>query len=342
MRFLVLGGTLFAGRAIVDAALADGHEVTLFNRGKTNPGLFTDVERIVGDRDGDLAALSGREFDAVVDTSAYFPRQIDAVIEALGDVGRYVFFSSASVYADQSIPGMDEDAAVETLEDASVEELGEKYGAFKALCENALRRAVGERALIVRAGLIVGPHDNTGRFTYWVHRMAEGGQVLAPMPKNQPVQFIDVRDLGEWVVRAATQRIGGTFNVASPNGGMDMQGMLDGINRAIGGEAELVWVAEEFLTERDVEPWSGLPLWLAPRSLSTHRGFMSRDTGRSEAAGLTIRPLSDTVSATLRWAQGEELPVGAKDFGNPSGDAGLSRQRERELLDEWDSVGTSA
>ncbi|MGI9584296.1 MAG: NAD-dependent epimerase/dehydratase family protein [Acidimicrobiia bacterium] len=338
MKFLILGGTLFAGRAIVEAALADGHQVTLFNRGKTNPGLFPDVNQISGDRDGDVGALSGMKFDVVVDTSAYFPRQVDGVTETLGNIGVYVFVSSASVYADQSVPGMAEEAEVETLEDDSVEELGEKYGAFKALCEEAVSRAVGDRALIVRSGLIVGPHDNSGRFTYWVERIAEGGQVLAPMPKDHPIQFVDVRDLADWIVGAASRGVGGTFNVASPNGAMDMQTMLEGIVAATNSDAELVWVDEEFLTDRDVEPWSDLPLWLAPQSLPTHRGFMSRDTGRAMAVGLTTRPLSDTVSATLQWLEGEASSGAAKDFGNPSGDAGLSRDRERALLEEWSTA----
>lgn len=336
MRFLVVGGTLFLGRAIVERAIEQGHEVTLFNRGKTNPGLFPDVEHIAGDRDGDLSALADLHSDVVVDTSAYFPRQIRAMTATLGDrFDRYVLVSSASVYADQSVPGADEGGAVEVIDDPNTEELGANYGPLKALCEDALVAAVGSKALIVRAGLIVGEYDNTGRFAYWVRRIADGGEVLAPGPRDQPVQFIDVRDLAAWIVDASVRRVTGTFNAAAPRGVLDMEGLLSGIKAAIGGDATLTWVDEIFLVEREVEVWSDMPLWLSPDALPSHAGFMSRDTSRAAAAGLTVRPLADTVRATLAWEVGSDSTSGVKDFGNPSGSAGISRERERRLLDEW-------
>jgi 2'-hydroxyisoflavone reductase len=336
MRILVVGGTLFVGRAVVDRALEQGHEVILFNRGKTNPWLFPDVEHIVGDRDGDLMALGDLRFDVVVDTSAYFPRQIRAMTTALADrFDTYVLVSSASVYADQSLPGADEGGAVDVIDDPDTEELGANYGPLKALCEEALTAAVGSKAFIVRAGLIVGEYDDTGRFSYWVRRMAEGGEVLAPRPKNQPVQFIDVRDLASWIIDASVRGVSGTFNAAGPHGALNMEGLLKGIEDTVGGDVDLTWVDERFLVERDVEVWSGLPLWLSPDALPSHAGFMSRDTSRAAAAGLTVRPLEDTVRATLAWEVGSESTSGAKDFGNPSGSAGISRERERALLDEW-------
>lgn len=225
MKILVLGGTLFLGRAIVDRALADGHEVTLFNRCRTNPGLFDGVENLIGDRDSDLTRLQGRSFDVVIDTSDYFPRQVEAVLDALGaDIGHYTFVSTADVYADQSVPGSDETAGLAAVADLDNEESGDNYGGFKALCEGALDATLPGRAHHVRAGLIVGPHDNSGRFTYWVERIAAGGSVLAPEPREQPVQFIDVRDLARWILLAATNDVTGAMNATNSPGSRTMEG----------------------------------------------------------------------------------------------------------------------
>ena len=200
MRLLVLGGTKFLGRAAVEAALERGHEVTLFNRGETNPDLFPKAEKLRGDRDGDLSALEGREWDAVIDPSGFVPRVVRASAELLRASGHYLFVSSGSVYAEPYTPGYDESAPTVQLEDPDSEEVLEDYGALKAACEDVVREAFPEAHTNVRAGLIVGPHDGSGRFTYWPLRIAAGGEALAPAPPERLVQFIDVRDLGAWLV----------------------------------------------------------------------------------------------------------------------------------------------
>ena len=211
MRLLVLGGTRFLGRALVESALARGHELTLFNRGQTNADLFPEAEKIRGDRTVDLSPLDGREWDAVLDVATFLPRVVRRSVEALeGRVDRYVYVSSISAYADQSTPPV-EGAPVAELDDRDAEDV-EHYGALKAACEQIVVDAFGERALVVRPGLIVGPHDPTDRFTYWPRRVAEGGRVLAPAPPDQPVQFIDVRDLADWIVSATEAQLDGVYN----------------------------------------------------------------------------------------------------------------------------------
>jgi 2'-hydroxyisoflavone reductase len=200
-RILVLGGTRFLGRAVVEAALARDHTVTLFNRGQTNPDLFPTAEKLRGDRSADMSALDGRSWDVVVDVAAYFPRTVELAVQQLADVGRYIFVSSVSVYADQSVPQF-EDSAVEQLVDPD-DASDDSYGARKAVCETIVQEAFAERATIVRPGLIVGPHDPTDRFSYWPKRIAAGGRALAPGNPDDAVQFIDVRDLGEFIVGLA-------------------------------------------------------------------------------------------------------------------------------------------
>jgi 2'-hydroxyisoflavone reductase len=325
VRLLVLGGTLFVGRHLVEAALDRGDEVTLFNRGRTNPDLYPEVEHLRGDRDGDLSALSSREWDAVVDTSARIPRWVKSAADVLTDsVGHYTFISSGSVYADTSRPGTHESAPVHTLEDETTEDYGspEAYGALKALCERAAEERFSGRALSVRAGLIVGPYDPTGRFTYWPHRIARGGAVLAPEPRDQPVQIVHARDLADWILAMAERRSTGVFNAVGPEQPLTLAGVLEECRRATDSDAELVWVGERFLVDQGVEAWSDLPLWLAPNENHDYAGFLSVDVSRAVAAGLRFRPLAATVRETLAQAE-------------PTDDAGLSPQRESELLDLW-------
>jgi 2'-hydroxyisoflavone reductase len=324
VRLLVLGGTLFLGRHLVAAAVARGHEVTLFNRGRTNPELFTEVERLQGDRDGDLGALAGRSWDAVVDTSARLPRWVRTAARQLADSAEhYTFVSSISVYAEPMVVGTDETARVVELDDHSVEEITEEtYGGLKVLSERAAAEAFPRRCLVVRPGLIVGPDDPTGRFTYWVHRIARGGDVLVPEPRDQPVQFADVRDLASWMLDMAEARRTGTFNATGPADPLTMDGLLDEIAATTGSSARLVWVPEDFLVERKVEMWSELPVWIAPSSHPELDGFLAVDVSRALAAGLRFRPLAHTVRDTLAHAE-------------TTSDAGLSPARERELLDEW-------
>jgi len=261
LRILVLGGTKFLGRAVVEAALARGHELTLFNRGQTNADLFPDVERLQGDRTGDLAALSGGEWDAVVDTSGYVPRTVRASAEALrASAGHYTFVSSVSVYASFT-QAVTEDSPVAQLDGASADELApdfSNYGALKALCEDEVEQAFAGRALNVRAGLIVGPHDPTGRFTYWPHRIARGGEVLAPGAPERPVQLIDVRDLGAWIVHAEETGVTGRFNAVSP--AMPQSAVLEAVTRGTGGTTTFTYVDEDWLVARDVGQWMELQL----------------------------------------------------------------------------------
>lgn len=334
MKILILGGTLFLGRHLVDAALERGHEVTLFNRGITNPELFPHVEKLRGNRDGDLEPLRGRHWDAAVDTSGYIPRIVRASVNLLVDaVDRYVFVSTCSVYTDMSTAGLDELAPVIALADENDEDVQGNYGALKARCEEVVQGTFRDRSVVVRAGLIVGPHDPTNRFTYWVTRLGRGGQVLAPEPQTQPVQLIDVRDLSGWMVRMVESSAPGVYNATGPESPLLMRETLEQINEAVGGAAELVWVDERFLLDQGVTPWSELPLWLAPEANPENRGFLALDVCRALGAGLTFRPLAVTARDTLEWANS-----GSSDHQTASGvaPAGLDAERELKLLDAWE------
>jgi 2'-hydroxyisoflavone reductase len=319
MRILVLGGTKFLGRHVVDAALARGHELTLFNRGQTRPDLFPDVEKLHGDRDGDLTALQGRDFDAVVDTSGYVPRIVRETIDALGDVGHYTFVSSISVYADLSTPPAESSPLAELKE--PTEEWQEAYGELKVLCENVVRERFPD-AFIPRPGLIVGPWDPTGCFTYWPLRLAEGGRVLAPLPPAADTQVIDARDLAEWIVRAAEEGLAGTYNAVGPV--TTREHLIETCRAVAGTGSELVWVDPDFLHEHGVEEWMELPLWLYD---AQHRGMLSVDPAPALAVGLAPRPLEQTTRDTLAWAQSADAPT---EFP-----AGLDREKEQAVLDEW-------
>lgn len=334
MKILILGGTLFLGRALTAAALERGHQVTLFNRGRTPGDPLPGVELLNGDRDGQLDALRGRSWDAAVDTSGYVPRLVRASAELLsGSVERYVFISSVSVYADFSRP-VDESAPLATIPDEWVEEVtGSSYGPLKALSERALEEALPGRALIVRAGLIVGPCDPTVRFSYWTARVARGGEVLAPGDPGTPVQLIDVRDLAEWTVRMIEAGGSGVFN-ASGRSGLRMGAMLETCRSASGSDAHFTWVDEDFLKERGVLPWTHLPLWM-PTSIRTHTYFHRIDSDRALAAGLAFRPLTETVRDTLAWQRSTDGQPPPEKPGVPVPDLTLGAARERELLDEW-------
>jgi nucleoside-diphosphate-sugar epimerase len=321
VRILVIGGTKFLGRHFVEAALAGGHELTLFTRGETNPELFPETERLRGNRDGDLEALRGREWDAVVDTCGYVPRVVRQSAELLGDaVEQYTFVSSISAYASFE-RGPREDDARAGLDDPDTEDIFPNYGGLKAACERVVEELYGERALIVRPGLIVGPHDPTGRFTYWPHRIARGGDVLAPEPRDKTVQFIDVRDLGEWMVRLVEQRAAGRINAVGPLPPPTMEELLDACRAALDADARLVWVEPQFLAEHEVGEWMDLPLWIGPLS-PEFAGMLDVDVSKAVEHGLAFRPLEDTIRATLAEAELTEA-------------AGLKPERERELLAAW-------
>ncbi len=322
MRILVLGGTKFLGRHVVDAALARGHDVTLFNRGQTRPELYPEVEKLRGDRDGDLTALAGRAFDAVVDTSGYVPRIVERTLDALGDVGHYTFVSSISAYGDLSKPPHEGDP-VATLEEPTENAQSEAYGALKALCEQSvLVRFPG--AFVPRPGLIVGPWDPTGRFTFWPARLDRGGRVLVAGPPERHVQVIHARDLGDWIVHAAETGLAGIYNAVGPAATMDE--VFEACRLAAGSDAEPVWVDAGFLAEQEVEEWMELPLWIADPD---YAGMLDAPSDRAVAAGLRNRPLAETVADTLAWVRSGDAPADAP--------AGLDPAKEQRVLAAWDA-----
>ena len=321
MDILLLGGPRFLGYALIEAALTGGHRITMFNRGRTNPQLFAEVERIQGDRDGGLDALAGRCWDVVIDTCGYTPRVVRRSAELLApNVDRYIFISSISVYREPVSPQAAENAPLAALADESVEQVtGETYGALKALCERAVQDVFGERSLIIRPGLIVGPHDPTNRFTYWVTRIADGGDVLAPDDRSAPVQVIDVRDLAEWTLRMAEARTGGVFNATGPVQPLTLEETLLACKAAAGSDATLVWADPQLVLAAGVQPWTELPLW-APGEEALNQVSIAA----ALAAGLTFRPLHRTIADTLAWARTQEPPA--------AGSAGLAREKEAEVL----------
>ncbi len=328
MRLLVLGGSRFLGRHVVDAALGRGQTVTVFNRGNHNAGLPDGVETLVGDRDGGLDVLRGREWDAVVDTSGYVPRVVRASAELLaGAAEHYVFVSSLSVYSGYGKDGLDESTPVGTLEDTTVEKVtGETYGPLKAMCEREVETAFAGRAAAVRAGLIVGPRDDVRRFTYWVERVARGGAVLAPGEPDRHIQLVDVRDLAEWLVRLAEDRRAGVFNATGPERPLTMGGFLDEARRVSGSDARFVWASDEFLAEHGVAPWTDMPLYLPKTDEYLH--FFDVSVERAVEAGLAFRPIAETIADTLAWTE-PPIPK-VSDLVPP--DPGIPAAREAELL----------
>jgi len=315
MRLLVLGGTEFVGRHIVEAAVASGHGVTVFHRGRTEPGDLPPVEHVHGDRDGGLGALAGRTFDAVVDVCGYQPRVVRLSVGALADaVERYCFISSESVYAEPLPPVVTEEAPLATL--GAAEGPWGWYGPLKVLCERVVTARFGERALLVRPGYVVGPHDPTDRFTSWVRRVARGGAILAPGDGSDHVQFVDGRDLGAFVVRLLEQGASGPFNVDGPP--MTMAELLAAIARACGTAPRVVWLPPELVRERHLE--EAFPMWEGPAL-----GASVIDTSRARAAGLVTRPVEETVADTLAWDRARGLPPLR---------AGLDPEREARLLAE--------
>ena len=328
-RILILGGTGFLGPATVEAVRARGHQLTLFNRGKTRPGLFPDIEKLQGDRDPDkgegLNALRGRQWDAVIDNSGYFPRQVGASARLLAsNVKHYIFISSIAVYADNGIENQDETAKVATISDPAVETITEQtFGALKALCEKAVKDALPARATVVRPGYIVGPDDPSGRFAYWPVRIDRGGEVLAPGAPGDPVQFIDVRDLGAWLVTLVENRVLDVFNATGPASRLAWGDLLEACRKASSNKSALTWVPGEWVAKQGEEVF---PIW-APYRGET-RGFHTWKNARAVKAGLRFRPYQETVRDTLAWykTQGE---------GGRTKLAGPAPRKEAELLAAW-------
>jgi 2'-hydroxyisoflavone reductase len=333
MKLLILGGTQFVGRHMTQSAIARGHEVTLFNRGNKN--IFPNLETIIGDRDpqiGDgLRALeravnAGQTWDAVIDVNGYVPRIVRASGELLKSAAkRYVFISSVSVYSDLSKPGADENASLIELEDVTTEELeGLNYGGLKVLCERVVQELFSSQALIVRPGLVVGPHDPTDRFTYWPDRVAKGGEIIAPDVPEAPMQFIDARDLADFTLHATESNTGGTFHATSPV--ISMGTILETCKTVTGEDTNLHYLEGQFLLEQNVNPWMGpnsLPLWLG--NDPAEAGFSQINVQKALEAGLKIRPLEQTVRDTLKWANTRGLDHEWK--------SGLTMKRETQLLE---------
>lgn len=333
MRILILGGSQFLGRHLVDAALRGGHEVTLFNRGQTNPNLYPEVEELRGNRDGQLDALYGRSWDAVLDTSGYVPRVVRQSLDLLKDaVAHYVFISSISVYATFSQIGMDEEASLQVWNHEDNERVSVHYGALKAGCEQEVISVFGDRALVIRPGLIVGPHDPTERFTYWVRRFAQGGEVLVPGRGDFFLQFIDARDLAQWIVRMVEHQMGGLFNAAGPEYPLTMAQFIETLGHTISKARTVTWVSEAFLLANGVREFEELPLWISDKT--NWPGFLTCNVKKAMAQGLTFRPLQETILDTLHWD--EACPSESKtDKSEKIGSAGMLKDREAKLLLDW-------
>jgi 2'-hydroxyisoflavone reductase len=338
MKLLIIGGTRFLGRYLVTAALARSHEITLFNRGTHSIETPGDVETIQGDRHTDLHQLRGRRWDAVVDTCGHLPRAVRGAAEVLSDsVDRYVFVSSQNAYADVSVPGITENYPLATLSGEQLDQAnaidlkgqpsyGALYGGLKALCEQAAEEVMPNRVLVLRPGLIVGPHDYSDRFTYWVARVAAGGQVLVPGSPERFVQFIDVRDLAEWTIRMIEQNASGAYNAHGQPSVLTMQSLLDECKLVSNSDAQFVWADEEFLLREGVAAWSELPLWLPEEAAPHLKGFMFISPEKAIAHGLKFRPFRETIADTLVWYRTERPEEALK--------AGLNSDKERALLDK--------
>lgn len=335
-RILILGGTRFIGPHQVKYALDRGHEVSIFTRGRTEPPFFHDyfdrVEHLVGDRNNDLAALANGEWDAVIDNSASIPRWVQESAGLLAHrASRYLYVSSISAYANYSEVGMTENAPLAQLEDPTTEDdTGETYGGRKALCEQAAQEAFGEKTIIVRPGLIVGPGDNTDRWTYWPVRIDQGGEVLAPNSPADPVQNIDARDLSEWMVRLVEEPgHGGTYNATGPGQSETFGEMLDGIRTALGSDATFTWVSTKFMGEHGIRPWSHMTNWRPAEGQGI--GMLQVSVSAAIRHGLTFRPLSDTVRDTLAWWN----TLSEERRADPQ--AGLPAELEARVLAAWHS-----
>ena len=328
MRILILGGTVFLGRHLVLAAQERGHDVTLFNRGKSGPDLFPGVRTFHGDRKTDegLSILDGAgDFDAVIDTCGYVPRTVGMSARKLaGKATSYCFISSVSVYKNWPDEACDESGTLATIDDPAVEEVtGETYGALKVLCEREVEKSFPGQTLVIRPGLIVGPHDPSDRFAYWPHRVAQGGEILAPGGPNTPTQFIDVRDLSEWTIRLLENEAVGTFNADGRV--VPLGELLLTCAAASGSELNVAYASEAFLQEQEVSSWSELPLWIP--GLADKPGGGATNCQKAVSSGLAYRSLNATVTDTLAW-----------DAARPQENAWkntLKPKKEAKVLEAW-------
>lgn len=340
MKILIIGGTKFLGRFLVEEGLRKGHEITLFNRGN-NKEEFQHVEQIHGNRNTDIELLKNRQWDAVIDTCGYVPLSVEKSVNALSaNVDQYVFISTISVYKDFSKKDFNEDAELLFMTREEADELTKDddsaimkhYGELKALCEKELLKSIPNKSLIIRPGLIVGPYDGSDRFTYWVNRLKEGREILAPGNPKRMVQFIDVRDLAKWTIQMVEKKSFGVFNATGIDKDLTMGTMLDSIKKGVRSEAEFVWVDDEFLLENQVGPWMELPLWIPEEEpLSDGKsmsGMLATNTDRALSEGLTFRPVEETASDTLKWFQNSNRATHPLK-------AGMSKEKESLLLEKF-------
>jgi 2'-hydroxyisoflavone reductase len=343
LNILILGGTGFTGPEQVDYAIERGHKVTLFNRNRTRPDMFKGkVEQLIGDLGGDTSALKGKKFDVVLDNPTTLPFWVRNVAQHLkGNVGHYVFISTLSVYPDNSKPGADESDGTTPMPEGVDpytnvrEHAGQYYGALKTFSEQEVARQYGSAHTIIRSGLIVGPLDRSDRFTYWPARIDRGGEVLAPGTPNDPSQYIDSRDLAEFMIRVAENKVFGTYNVMGPAKPTTMAEVLYGIKAVTTAGASFTWVPNEFLTAQGVRGWRHMPIWLPPSGPTA--GFLRRNNSKAVAAGLTFRPLADTAKATLDWHK--KRPEAEQKAMLEGTVAGISPTKEAEVLAAWKAKG---
>jgi 2'-hydroxyisoflavone reductase len=340
MKILVIGGTRFLGRFIVEEAIRQGHEVTLFNRGSQSD-LFPQVECIVGDRNKDLALLEAGKWDVAIDTCGYTPQALAESTQVLADkVDHYTFISSISVYKDWIPHNITEDYPVQTLSENQLKEIGHgtqeqintHYGALKAESELAAEQNMPDKVLHVRSGLLVGPYDYSDRFTYWVNRVAIGGEVLAPGRKERNVQFIDARDMAIWILKMADERVAGTFNVTGPAIPLSMEKFLDACRQVTNSNAEFIWADESFLLAQQVAPWTEMPLWIPEEHPLIEGGepWQGAGTINTEKAlqhRLIVRPVEETIQDISEWETTRKKEEERK--------AGIHREKEQNVLNAW-------
>ncbi len=342
LSILILGGTGFIGPHMVRYAQSRGHEITLFNRGRTNTHLFPDVEKLVGDRASDLTALEDRTWDAVIDNSGFIPRHVRESAAMLSESGRYAFVSTLSAYKDLAAGNITENYELASWDEPETEDWdGRSYGPYKALCEQAVQEVFGERATIVRPGYIVGPGDSTDRWTYWPVRTAAGGDMMVPGAPDYPIQFIDARDLGAWVVRMLESDTSGVYNAVGPSERIEMGAFMDACRDASGSDATFHWVDESFVLEQNVF----FPIW-APRSEGPYARIHEVSNAAAIQAGYESRPVSETIADTLEWWNGlteEDREDGAlraglrkqPELAGGPHDLAAMMQVEASLLEAW-------
>jgi len=325
MKLLILGGTQFVGRYMVESALKAEHEVTIFNRGKTNQHLFPAIDKRVGDRNGDLSSLEEGEWDAVIDVSGYVPSQVKATTELLkGRVKHYTLISTVSVYSDfTNGPAVVGETKLAEMTEETEEINGSTYGPLKQKCEEIVKEAFGDQSLCIRPGLIVGPDDPTDRYTYWVYRVGKGGTVAAPGEPTREIQWIDVRDLSEWTIRMIEKQATGTFNAAGLATNPTMEEYLNTVKKVTNSDAEIEWISDEILTNHEVSPFVEVPFWI-PKNDTHPDGFILADATEAIKQGLTFRTPEETISDTFVWQLARK---------NHQWKAGLSEEKEKTILD---------